>query len=62
VGAGQLPSGCQVEAGVRIVTTSSAEEGEKGPDGVHTPDGRPIGTVTAFCRGQTVCPDWVNNL
>ncbi|MGQ5640925.1 MULTISPECIES: hypothetical protein, partial [unclassified Streptomyces] len=47
---------------VRMVTTSSAEEGEKGPGGVHTPDGRPIGTVTAFCRGQTVCPDWVNNL
>lgn len=47
---------------VRMTTTSVAEEGEKGPGGVHTPDGRPIGTVTAFCRGQTVCPDWVNNL
>ncbi|MEU0271884.1 hypothetical protein [Streptomyces sp. NPDC006307] len=47
---------------VRITITSVAERGDRGPGGVRTPDGRPIGTVTAFCRGQTLCPDWVNSL
>ncbi|MEU2251261.1 hypothetical protein [Streptomyces sp. NPDC019224] len=49
-------------ASVRMTTTSIAERGERGPNGQNTPDGRPIGTVTAFCRGQTMCPDWVNQL
>ncbi|MFJ9703391.1 hypothetical protein [Streptomyces fradiae] len=47
---------------VRMTITSVAERGERGPGGVRTPDGRPIGTITAFCRGQTVCPDWVNQI
>ncbi|MEU9983536.1 hypothetical protein [Streptomyces sp. NPDC050856] len=47
---------------VRMTITSVAERGERGPGGVNTPDGRPIGTVTAFCRGQTLCPDWINSL
>ncbi|NML49022.1 hypothetical protein HHL19_01400 [Streptomyces sp. R302] len=47
---------------VRMTITSAAERGERGPHGQDTPDGRPIGTVTAFCRGQTLCPDWVNQL
>ncbi|WP_432120732.1 hypothetical protein [Streptomyces sp. S1] len=47
---------------VRMTITSVAERGERGPNGQNTPDGRPIGTVTAFCRGQTLCPDWVNQL
>ncbi|WP_460956513.1 hypothetical protein [Parasphingorhabdus pacifica] len=30
-------------------------------DGVYvTPDGRPIGTITAWCRGVTICPSEVN--
>ncbi|MCB5163931.1 hypothetical protein LG634_03650 [Streptomyces bambusae] len=47
---------------VRMTITSVAERGGRGPNGRNTPDGRPIGTVTAFCRGQTLCPDWVNQL
>lgn len=47
---------------VRMTVTSVAERGTVGPGGLHTPDGRPIGTVTAFCRGQTLCPDWINSL
>ncbi len=45
-----------------LVKPTSAERGEKGPGGVKTPDGRPIGTITSYCKGQTVCPDWVNNI
>lgn len=41
---------------VKMTITSIAERGEKGPGGVTTPDGRPIGTVTGFCRGQTLWP------
>ncbi|WP_405862762.1 hypothetical protein OG361_40850 [Streptomyces sp. NBC_00090] len=47
---------------VRMTTTSIAERGKRGPNGQNTPDGRPIGTVTAYCRRQTLCPDWVNQL
>ncbi|WP_138965393.1 hypothetical protein [Streptomyces sp. YIM 121038] len=47
---------------VRMNILGSAERGEKGPNGVHTPDGRPIGTITSYCKGQTVCPDWVNDI
>ncbi|MFD4828998.1 hypothetical protein ACFWPV_03930 [Streptomyces uncialis] len=47
---------------VRMDITSVAERGERGPGGVRTPDGRPIGTITAYCRGQTLCPDWVNHI
>ncbi|GHF41758.1 MULTISPECIES: hypothetical protein [Streptomyces] len=47
---------------VRMTITSVAERDDVGPGGSRTPDGRPIGTVTAFCRGQTLCPDWINNL
>ncbi|MFF0065684.1 hypothetical protein ACFYRC_29860 [Streptomyces sp. NPDC005279] len=52
------------QGGIRLTVTSVAEQGTygPGPTGPHTPDGRPIGTVTVFCRGQTVCPDWVNDL
>ncbi|MFD3870298.1 hypothetical protein [Streptomyces sp. NPDC058623] len=45
---------------VRMTTVSIAERGNRGPAGVPTPDGRPIGTITAYCRGQTLCPDWIN--
>ncbi|MEV7617562.1 hypothetical protein [Streptomyces sp. NPDC089799] len=47
---------------VRMRTVSVAERGTRGPAGKPTPDGRPIGTMTAYCLGQTVCPDWVNDL
>ncbi|MBT2389232.1 hypothetical protein J7E87_07285 [Streptomyces sp. ISL-1] len=52
------------QGGIRLTVTSVAEQGTygPGPTAPHTPDGRPIGTVTVFCRGQTVCPDWVNDL
>ncbi|WP_215541625.1 hypothetical protein [Amycolatopsis sp. CA-230715] len=26
----------------------------------HSPDGRPVGVLTAFCRGMDECPQWVN--
>lgn len=26
----------------------------------HSPDGRPVGVLTAFCKGMQVCPMWVN--
>jgi hypothetical protein len=35
--------------------------GSTGPAGEATPDGRAIGTVTAYCKGMTYCPAWVNN-
>lgn len=47
---------------VRMTITSDAERGERGPNGQNTLDGRPIGTVTAFYRGQTLCPDWGDQL
>ncbi|MFD5416922.1 hypothetical protein ACFWJT_02630 [Streptomyces sp. NPDC127069] len=47
---------------VRMNTVSVAERGDRGPGGERTPDGRPLGTVTAYCLGQTVCPDWVDDL
>jgi hypothetical protein len=47
---------------VRMKITSVAERGKRGPEGVRTPDGRPIGTITSFCRGQTLCLDWVNHI
>ncbi|MFF4232494.1 hypothetical protein [Streptomyces sp. NPDC001820] len=52
------------QGGIRLTVTSVAERGNygPGPTAPRTPDGRPIGTVTVFCRGQTVCPDWVNDL
>lgn len=45
-----------------MTTVSIAERGNRGPAGFPTPDGRPIGTITAYCRGQTLCPDWINTL
>lgn len=27
-----------------------------------TPDGKNIGTITAYCEGVTKCPDWVNQV
>ncbi|MFF5705683.1 hypothetical protein ACFY7H_24840 [Streptomyces sp. NPDC012794] len=47
---------------MRMRTVSFAERGTSGPAGARTPDGRPLGTVTAYCLGQTLCPDWVNDL
>ncbi|KIF00776.1 hypothetical protein PL81_39300 [Streptomyces sp. RSD-27] len=47
---------------VRMSTVSVSERGDRGPGGERTPDGRPLGTMTAYCVGQTVCPDWVNDL
>ncbi|WP_330294350.1 hypothetical protein [Streptomyces sp. NBC_00503] len=44
------------------MTGSIAERGNRGPAGAPTPDGRLIGTITAYCRGQTLCPDWINTL
>lgn len=50
------------DGSVHLRTTSIAEFGTTGPEGDVTPDGRPIGTVTAYCNGQTYCPDWINAL
>ncbi|WP_409181749.1 hypothetical protein F9C11_35565 [Amycolatopsis sp. VS8301801F10] len=42
---------------VRVIN----EQAPRTSDGQYTtPDGRPIGTITAFCEGVNVCPDVVN--
>jgi hypothetical protein len=47
---------------VRLTITSVAEWTEGTVYWGRTPDGRPVGTITSFCRGQTYCPDWINDI
>lgn len=42
---------------IRVVNEQNSVSG----DGrYHTPDGRPLGTITAYCEGVNRCPDEVN--
>ncbi|MBM0274968.1 hypothetical protein [Micromonospora tarensis] len=44
---------------VRIVTQAASRT----DDGRYvTPDGRNVGTITAYCEGVTKCPSWVNQI
>lgn len=46
-----------IELTVRVIN----EQGASTSDGVYTtPNGEPIGTITAFCEGVNVCPNYVN--
>jgi hypothetical protein len=47
-----------IDADVLIVATQSRTDYE----GEITPDGRPIGVITAYCQGYTTCPEFVNEV
>lgn len=56
---GVVTDGNNVYVHIRVV----AEENDITADSVWlTPDGRPVGTITAFCEGYDDCPDWVNSV
>jgi hypothetical protein len=44
---------------VKMRFVSSQDQSETTAWG-NTPDGRPMGTITAYCKGYTLCPSWVN--
>ncbi|KWW97886.1 hypothetical protein TH66_21005 [Carbonactinospora thermoautotrophica] len=44
----------------RIKLKSVADTSQRTALG-NTPDGRPVGTLTAYCMGMERCPDWVNS-
>jgi hypothetical protein len=53
------PGTLKVKMTIRIVVQAASRT----DDGKYrTPDGKNIGTITAYCEGRTKCPAWINKL
>ena len=44
---------------VRVITQNARHSSDYAYE---TPDGKPVGVITAYCQGENKCPDWVNKV
>ncbi|MEH0823371.1 MULTISPECIES: hypothetical protein [unclassified Micromonospora] len=44
---------------VRVITQNASHSSDYA---YVTPDGKPVGVITAYCQGENKCPDWVNKV